>query len=235
MNDIRGLGTAVNVQAMVFGNSGDNSATGVAVTRDPSTGEHKYFYGEYLINAQGEDVVAGIRTPQQITIKGSREWAKACSVSEAVRKAQYPSLEEVMPKVFKQLDAIRVKLERHYRDMQDLEFTIEDGTLYMLQTRNGKRTAAAAVKIATISSRRSSSTRRLSDARRACAARSVLHPFSSRPPRPRPSGLRSVCRLRRARPPARSFSTRPRPSSGPRMARRSFSAASRPAPRISAA
>jgi len=150
LNDIRGLlGTAVNVQAMVFGNSGNNSATGVAFTRDPSTGEHKYFYGEYLINAQGEDVVAGIRTPQQITIKGSREWAKARSITEAVRKAQYPSLEEVMPKVFKQLDAIRVKLERHYRDMQDLEFTIEDGTLYMLQTRNGKRTAAAAVKIAT--------------------------------------------------------------------------------------
>ncbi len=103
LNDIRGLlGTAVNVQAMVFGNSGNNSATGVAFTRAPSTGEHKYFYGEYLINAQGEDVVAGIRTPQQITIKGSREWAKARSITEAVRKAQYPSLEEVMPKVFKQ-------------------------------------------------------------------------------------------------------------------------------------
>jgi pyruvate,orthophosphate dikinase len=150
LNDIRGLiGTAVNVQAMVFGNSGNNSATGVAFTRDPSTGEHKYFYGEYLINAQGEDVVAGIRTPQQITVKGSREWAKARNVAEAVRKAQYPALEEAMPAVFKQLDAIRVKLERHYRDMQDLEFTIEDGKLYMLQTRNGKRTAAAAVKIAT--------------------------------------------------------------------------------------
>ena len=150
MNDIRGLiGTAVNVQAMVFGNSGAKSATGVAFTRDPSTGEHRYFYGEYLINAQGEDVVAGIRTPQQITVKGSREWAKARNIPEAVRKAQYPALEESMPTVFKQLDAIRVKLERHYRDMQDLEFTIEDGILYMLQTRNGKRTAAAAVKIAT--------------------------------------------------------------------------------------
>ncbi len=150
LNDIRGvLGTAVNVQAMVFGNSGTNSATGVAFTRDPSTGEHRYFYGEYLINAQGEDVVAGIRTPQQITIAGSREWAKARHITEAVRKAQYPSLEEAMPKVFKELDAIRHKLEKHYRDMQDLEFTIEDGKLYMLQTRNGKRTAAAAVKIAT--------------------------------------------------------------------------------------
>ena len=150
LNDIRGLlGTAVNVQTMVFGNSGTNSATGVAFTRDPSTGDHKYFYGEYLINAQGEDVVAGTRTPQQITRQGSREWAKSQKVSEAVRKAQYPSLEETMPKVFKQLDAIRVRLEKHYKDMQDLEFTIEDGTLYMLQTRNGKRTAAAAVRIAT--------------------------------------------------------------------------------------
>ncbi len=150
MNDIRGLlGTAVNVQTMVFGNSGTNSATGVAFTRDPSTGDHRYFYGEYLINAQGEDVVAGIRTPQQITVKGSREWAKSRKITEAERRADFPALEEVMPAVFKQLDAIRVKLEKHYRDMQDIEFTIEDGTLYMLQTRNGKRTAAAAVKIAT--------------------------------------------------------------------------------------
>ena len=150
LNDIRGLlGTAVNVQTMVFGNSGDNSATGVAFTRDPSTGENKYFYGEYLINAQGEDVVAGTRTPQEITLKGSREWAKLQGVSEADRKARYPSLQEVMPRAFKQLDAIRVKLEKHYKDMQDLEFTIEDGTLYMLQTRNGKRTAKAAVRIAT--------------------------------------------------------------------------------------
>jgi len=149
LNDIRGLkGTAVNVQTMVFGNSGENSATGVAFTRDPSTGEHRYFYGEYLINAQGEDVVAGIRTPQQITRRGSREWAKSQNVSEAERRKKYPSLEEAMPAVFKELDAIRVRLEKHYRDMQDLEFTIEDGTLYMLQTRNGKRTAAAAVKIA---------------------------------------------------------------------------------------
>ena len=149
LNDIRGLlGTAVNVQTMVFGNSGENSATGVAFTRDPSTGENRYFYGEYLINAQGEDVVAGTRTPQQITLQGSREWAKSQKVSEPKRKKQFPSLEEAMPKVFKQLDKFRVRLEKHYRDMQDLEFTIEDGTLYMLQTRNGKRTAAAAVRIA---------------------------------------------------------------------------------------
>jgi pyruvate,orthophosphate dikinase len=150
LNDIRGLlGTAVNVQAMVFGNSGLNSATGVAFTRDPSTGANKYFYGEYLINAQGEDVVAGIRTPQQITTAGSREWAKSQGVAEKVRKADFPSLEEIMPKAFNEFDKIRVKLEKHYRDMQDLEFTIEDGKLYMLQTRSGKRTAAAAVKIAT--------------------------------------------------------------------------------------
>ncbi|MDA3797971.1 MAG: pyruvate, phosphate dikinase [Kiritimatiellae bacterium] len=149
LNDIRSLwGTAVNVQTMVFGNSGDNSATGVAFTRDPSTGANEYFYGEYLINAQGEDVVAGIRTPQQITLKGSREWAESQGVSEEDRACNYPSLQESMPKVFAELDAIRDKLEKHYKDMQDLEFTIEDGTLYMLQTRNGKRTAQAAVKIA---------------------------------------------------------------------------------------
>lgn len=150
INEIRGLlGTAVNVQTMVFGNSGDNSATGVAFTRDPSTGANKYFYGEYLINAQGEDVVAGIRTPQQLTLKGSKEWAKSQGVSESVRKKDFPSLEEAMPKCFKTLDNIRIKLEKHYKDMQDLEFTIENGDLFMLQTRNGKRTAAAAVKIAT--------------------------------------------------------------------------------------
>jgi pyruvate, orthophosphate dikinase len=149
INDIRGLlGTAVNVQAMVFGNSGNNSATGVAFTRDPSTGANEYFYGEYLINAQGEDVVAGIRTPQQITLAGSRDWADSAGVSEEVRAADFPSLEETMPKCFKELDDIRALLEKHYKDMQDIEFTIEDGTLYMLQTRGGKRTAAAAVKIA---------------------------------------------------------------------------------------
>jgi pyruvate,orthophosphate dikinase len=149
INDIRGLaGTAVNVQTMVFGNSGENSATGVAFTRDPSTGANEYFYGEFLINAQGEDVVAGIRTPQEITLAGSREWAKSQNVSEEVRASKFPSLEEAMPVCFKQLDDIRTKLENHYKDMQDLEFTIEDGKLYMLQTRNGKRTAAAAVKIA---------------------------------------------------------------------------------------
>ena len=140
-------GTAVNVQAMVFGNMGDNSATGVAFTRDAATGEN-VFNGEYLINAQGEDVVAGVRTPQQITLEGSRRWAKLQGISEEERKAKYPSLEETMPEIYKQLYAIQDKLEKHYRDMQDLEFTIQDGNLWLLQTRNGKRTGMAMVKIA---------------------------------------------------------------------------------------
>ncbi|PCG18727.1 pyruvate, phosphate dikinase [Brachyspira sp. G79] len=148
LNDIRGLlGTAVNVQAMVFGNMGDTSATGVCFSRNPATGENK-FYGEFLINAQGEDVVAGIRTPQEITLEGSLEWAKNNGISEEERKNKYPSLEEVMPNVYKQLVSYKNQLEKYYSDMQDMEFTIQEGKLYMLQTRNGKRTAAAAVRIA---------------------------------------------------------------------------------------
>jgi pyruvate,orthophosphate dikinase len=150
LNDIRNLrGTAVNVQSMVYGNMGANSATGVAFSRDPSTGANDFFYGEYLINAQGEDVVAGIRTPQQISVDGSREWAKAHGVSEEERAKNFTSLEEIMPEIFAEFDGYREKLERHYKDMQDMEFTIENGKLYMLQTRGGKRTAAAAVRIAT--------------------------------------------------------------------------------------
>ncbi len=140
-------GTAVNVQAMVFGNMGNNSATGVAFTRDASTGED-LFNGEYLINAQGEDVVAGIRTPQQITIEGSRRWAALQSISEDVRKEQYPSLEEAMPVAYAELNEIQQKLENHSADMQDIEFTIQDGKLWLLQTRNGKRTGAAMARIA---------------------------------------------------------------------------------------
>jgi pyruvate,orthophosphate dikinase len=140
-------GTAVNVQAMVFGNMGEDSGTGVAFTRDAGTGED-IFNGEYLINAQGEDVVAGIRTPQQITKEGSVRWAKLANVTEKERKAVYPSLEEVMPRVYSELNTIQQKLEDHYKDMQDLEFTIQDGKLWLLQTRNGKRTGAAMVKIA---------------------------------------------------------------------------------------
>ena len=140
-------GTAVNVQAMVFGNMGDDSATGVAFTRDAGTGEN-IFNGEYLINAQGEDVVAGIRTPQQITKIGSQRWAERANISEEERVAKYPSMEEAMPEIYKELDALQNKLENHYRDMQDMEFTVQEGKLWFLQTRNGKRTGSAMVKIA---------------------------------------------------------------------------------------
>ena len=140
-------GTAVNVQAMVFGNMGDTSATGVAFSRDAATGEN-LFVGEYLINAQGEDVVAGIRTPQQITKIGSQRWAQLANISEEERVAKYPSMEEAMPEIYAELDALQTKLENHYRDMQDMEFTVQEGKLWFLQTRNGKRTGAAMVKIA---------------------------------------------------------------------------------------
>ena len=140
-------GTAVNVQAMVFGNMGDTSATGVCFSRDAATGED-LFVGEYLINAQGEDVVAGIRTPQQITKEGSQRWAVLAGVSEADRVANYPSMEESMPTIYQELDALQTKLENHYKDMQDMEFTVQEGKLWFLQTRNGKRTGAAMVKIA---------------------------------------------------------------------------------------
>lgn len=140
-------GTAVNVQAMVFGNMGEDSGTGVCFTRDAGTGENK-FNGEYLINAQGEDVVAGVRTPQQITLLGSQRWAKLAQVEEEERKESYPSLEELMPDIYKELFEYQNKLETHYQDMQDMEFTIQQGKLWILQTRNGKRTGAAMVKIA---------------------------------------------------------------------------------------
>ena len=140
-------GTAVNVQAMVFGNMGETSATGVAFSRDAATGEN-LFVGEYLINAQGEDVVAGIRTPQQITKIGSQRWAQLANISEEERVAKYPSMEEAMPEIYAELDALQTKLENHYRDMQDMEFTVQEGKLWFLQTRNGKRTGAAMVKIA---------------------------------------------------------------------------------------
>jgi pyruvate,orthophosphate dikinase len=140
-------GTAVNVQAMVFGNMGQNSSTGVAFTRDAGTGEN-IFNGEYLIDAQGEDVVAGVRTPQQITLEGSKRWAKLANISEEERAEKFPSLEERMPEQYKELNAIQDQLEKHYKDMQDLEFTVQDGKLWLLQTRNGKRTGAAMVKIA---------------------------------------------------------------------------------------
>ncbi len=140
-------GTAVNVQAMVFGNMGDTSATGVCFSRDAATGED-LFNGEYLINAQGEDVVAGIRTPQQITKIGSQRWAQLQGISEEERFTKYPSMEEAMPEIYKQLDELQTKLENHYHDMQDMEFTVQEGKLWFLQTRNGKRTGAAMVRIA---------------------------------------------------------------------------------------
>ena len=140
-------GTAVNIQAMVFGNMGDRCGTGVAFTRNPSNGEHA-FYGEYLINAQGEDVVAGIRTPQQVTLVGSQRWAADKGMKEDERKSKFPSLEEYMPNAYKDLVDVYKKLESHYKDMQDIEFTIQDEKLFMLQTRNGKRTAEAAINIA---------------------------------------------------------------------------------------
>ncbi len=148
MNQIPGdWGTAVNVQAMVYGNMGESSGTGVAFTRDAGTGED-IFNGEYLIDAQGEDVVAGVRTPRQITREGSLRWAKLSKVSEEERAADYPSLEEVMPEVYAELHETEQKLEDYFKDMQDLEFTIQEGKLWLLQTRNGKRTGAAMVKIA---------------------------------------------------------------------------------------
>src|SRR6056297_1207678 len=146
LNDIpHHWGTAVNVQTMVYGNMGENCGTGVAFTRNPSTGEKKY-YGEYLKNAQGEDVVSGVRTPKDITLEGSKRWAELADVSEEERASKFPSLEEAMPKAYKELDTIQQKLEDHYNDMQDLEFTIQDGRLWLLQTRTGKRTGTAMVK-----------------------------------------------------------------------------------------
>ena len=140
-------GTAVSVMAMVFGNMGDTSATGVCFSRDAGNGEN-LFNGEYLVNAQGEDVVAGIRTPQQITKIGSQRWAERAGISEEERLAKYPSMEEAMPEMYAELNAIQQKLEDHYRDMQDMEFTVQEGKLWFLQTRNGKRTGTAMVKIA---------------------------------------------------------------------------------------
>ncbi len=140
-------GTAVTVMAMVFGNMGNTSATGVCFSRNAATGED-LFNGEWLVNAQGEDVVAGIRTPQQITLEGSRRWAELQGISEEERKAKFPSMEEAMPEIYRQLDGIQTKLEEHYHDMQDMEFTVQEGKLWFLQTRNGKRTGAAMVKIA---------------------------------------------------------------------------------------
>jgi pyruvate,orthophosphate dikinase len=140
-------GTAVTVMAMVFGNMGSSSATGVCFSRDAGNGEN-VFNGEWLVNAQGEDVVAGIRTPQQITKLGSQRWAQLQSIDEETRRTKYPSMEEAMPEIYNQLNSLQDKLENHYHDMQDMEFTVQEGKLWFLQTRNGKRTGSAMVKIA---------------------------------------------------------------------------------------
>lgn len=140
-------GTAVTVMAMVFGNMVNTSATGVCFSRDAATGENR-FNGEYLVNAQGEDVVAGIRTPQQITKEGSQRWATQQNIDESVRAQKFPSMEEAMPEIYAQLNDIQHKLEKHYHDMQDMEFTVQEGKLWFLQTRNGKRTGTAMIKIA---------------------------------------------------------------------------------------
>jgi pyruvate, orthophosphate dikinase len=207
LNDIPGdWGTAVNVQAMVFGNMGDTSATGVAFTRDPATGERVY-YGEYLINAQGEDVVAGIRTPQYLT-RAARERAGA----------KQPSMEEALPQVYGELAKVFDLLERHYRDMQDIEFTVERGTLWMLQTRSGKRTAKAALKIGVDMARdglisEEEAVLRVARRSTSCSTRRSI-------PTRRATWWRRACPPRRARPAARPCSTRKRRSATSRSARR---------------
>ncbi len=205
-------GTAVNVQTMVFGNMGESSATGVAFTRDPATGE-KVFYGEYLINAQGEDVVAGVRTPEPVAKLG-----------------------EQMPTSYKQLLKVRDTLEKHFRDMQDLEFTIEDGRLYILQTRNGKRTGMAAVRIAVemVKERFISKEDAVKRIPPTASARSWPRSSTARPPRARRSSARA-CPPVPARPAARSCSTRKRPSRWRTAAKRSCWCAWKRRPKICAA
>ena len=207
-------GTAVNVQSMVFGNLGEDCGTGVAFTRDPATGEN-LFYGEYLINAQGEDVVAGIRTPQKIA-----------------------TLQQAMPKVYDQLMGIRQKLEKHYRDMQDIEFTVERGRLFMLQTRTGKRTGFAEVRIAVEMEREKLITAeeailRVNPDSLNQLLRPVFDPAPGRRRSPRASSSPRASTPAPAPPPAGSSSRRRTPSSGPSGARRSSSSARRRAPRTS--
>ncbi len=223
MHDIpASWGTAVNVQAMVFGNMGETSATGVAFTRNPSTGE-KALYGEFLINAQGEDVVAGIRTPQDITEKAR--------IAAGSSKA---SMEQAMPEAYAELVRIYGLLEKHYRDMQDMEFTVERGKLWMLQTRNGKRTAKASLRIAVDLASEKLITEEEAILRIEPLA---LDSCFIRPLTRRRSACASppACRLRRAPPRAPSSSTRPRPRMRARPAARSSSAASKLRPRTSTA
>ncbi len=207
-------GTAVNVQAMVFGNMGEDCATGVAFTRNPSTGENA-FYGEYLVNAQGEDVVAGIRTPQHLTVAG-----------KIANGSTLPAMEEVMPEVFSELETVRDQLEAHYRDMQDIEFTVQKGKLFMLQTRSGKRTATWCAKNSSASGKRWRGSSPLPSTS-FCTRRSI--------PRPGARSSRADCRPPPAPLPAASPSPPTRPRTAPPRARRSSWCAPRPAPRTSTA
>ena len=191
LNNIPGdWGTAVTVQSMVFGNLGADCATGVAFTRDPSTGE-KGIYGEFLPNAQGEDVVAGIRTPRQISLAAGREWAKRGSIGEDERSAKHATLEESFPAAYRELVKVAARLERHFRDMQDLEFTIERGKLFMLQTRNGKRTAEAAVRCGgRDDAGEAHRSRHRAAARRASATRTIAPPATRSARAQRSAGAR---------------------------------------------
>ena len=226
INNIPGdWGTAVTVQSMVFGNLGPDCATGVAFTRDPGTGE-KGIYGEFLPNAQGEDVVAGIRTPLQISLAAGRKWAQRNNVGEEERRAKYATLEETFPAVYKELLAIAKRLENHFRDCQDMEFTIERQRLFMLQTRTGKRTAEAAVRIAVDMADeklidRSTALTRVEPE----SLEQFLHP------RLDPNSPKEVIARGPERSSARSRSRRTKPSRSPPPAARSSWSASRRRPR----
>ncbi len=213
-------GTAVNVQAMVFGNMGNDCATGVCFTRDPSTGEN-IFYGEYLVNAQGEDVVAGIRTPQPM--------------ASARAKPDELPMETAMPAAYDELMQVRQTLERHYKDMQDIEFTVQRGKLYMLQTRNGKRTAAASLRIAVEMAQEGLIDRREAVLRvNPASLDQLLHPTLD-PKAARTLISQAACPPARARPPARWCSAPTKPKAAPARARPSFWCASKPAPKTSTA
>jgi len=221
------MGTAVNVQTMVFGNMGENSATGVAFTRNPSTGEN-FFYGEFLVNAQGEDVVAGTRTPQALNNEGRDNLPAGNPIREL------PTLEEIMPEAYGTLCGIRQKLESHYRNMEDIEFTIQDGRLWMLQTRHGKRTGKAAVRIAAEMQAEGLMTE--DEAMLAVEPEhldQLLHDQID--PKAEVAVLGRVCPPRRAPPRARSSSPPRPPWPRWRRAARSCSCAARPAPRTSRA
>ena len=203
---------------MVFGNLGNNSATGVAFTRDAGTGED-LFNGEFIVNAQCEDVVAGIRTPQQVSRVGSRRWAELAMVNEDERRTRYPSLEELMPKIYQELLHAETTLENHFKDMQDLEFTVQEGKLWMLQTRNGKRTGAAMVRIAMAMLQQGlidekTALQRVAPER----LNELLHPIFDPQALKDARRSRAACRLRPVQPAGRSCSSPSKPMNGPNAA-----------------